>query len=135
LNIATWPVIGKPFSDLWSLASTKFSAALQSLAPQLKRADNGLPSAAIGVSLDAAVFHFDFDCGLRSRQLQLSARISRKLAIRLCGNNGAEFEALVVASIRSVTSGIPGVALIQFLLAVSVKGLAFLTIYVQCSTS
>jgi predicted PurR-regulated permease PerM len=30
-SIATWPIFGKPLSDLWSLASTNFAAALQTL--------------------------------------------------------------------------------------------------------
>jgi len=39
------------------------------------------------------------------------------LAIRLFGENGPEFEELAVATIRSVTSGIIGVALIQSVFA------------------
>jgi hypothetical protein len=48
-NIAKWPIIGKPLSDLWSLASTNFAAALQRLAPQLKGAAARLLSASAGV--------------------------------------------------------------------------------------
>jgi predicted PurR-regulated permease PerM len=46
------------------------------------------------------------------------------LAIHLFGNKGAEYEALAGATIRSVTTGILGVALIQSLLA----GLGFLVV-------
>ena len=52
------------------------------------------------------------------------ARVSRGFAINLFGNKGSEFEALAGATIRSVTTGILGVALIQSLLA----GLGFLAI-------
>jgi predicted PurR-regulated permease PerM len=124
-KIATWPIIGKPFSDLWSLASTNFSAALRSLAPQLKVAANGLLSAATGIGLGVLQFFISIlIAGFFLANSSRSARVSRKLAIRLFGNNGAEFEALAVATIRSVTTGILGVALIQSLLA----GLGFLVV-------
>jgi predicted PurR-regulated permease PerM len=45
------------------------------------------------------------------------ARFSRKLAIRLFGDKAVEFETLAGSSIRSVTTGILGVALIQSLFA------------------
>lgn len=124
-NIATWPVIGKPFSDLWSLGSTNFSAVLRSLAPQLKVAANGLLSAATGVGLSVLQFFISIlIAGFLLVNSSRSARVSRRLAIRLFGNNGAEFEALAVATIRSVTTGILGVALIQSLFA----GLGFLVV-------
>jgi predicted PurR-regulated permease PerM len=46
------------------------------------------------------------------------------VAIRFFGNKGAEFEALAAATVRSVTNGILGVAVIQSLLA----GLGFLVV-------
>jgi predicted PurR-regulated permease PerM len=49
---------------------------------------------------------------------------SRKLAIHLFSNRAAEFEALAVATVRSVTTGILGVALIQSLFA----GLGFFVV-------
>jgi len=45
------------------------------------------------------------------------AKISRKLVIRLFGDEGAEFDALAGATIPSITTGILGVALIQSLCA------------------
>jgi predicted PurR-regulated permease PerM len=52
------------------------------------------------------------------------ASTSRKIAIQLFGDKGAQFEALAEATIRSVTTGILGVALIQTLFA----GLGFLMV-------
>jgi predicted PurR-regulated permease PerM len=117
-RIATVPIIGKPLSDLWSLASTNFSAALQTLAPQLKRAAAGLLSASAGVGLGVLQFFVSIlIAGFLLANSSQGAGVSRKLAIHLFSNRAAEFEALAVATVRSVTTGILGVALIQSLFA------------------
>jgi predicted PurR-regulated permease PerM len=124
-TIATWPIVGKPLSDLWSLASNSIPAALRSLAPQLKDAANGLFSAAAGVG--AGVLQFlvaILVAGFLLANSGQGAQVSRKFAIHLFGNKGAEYEALARATIRSVTTGILGVALIQSLFA----GLGFLVV-------
>jgi predicted PurR-regulated permease PerM len=124
-NIATWPIVGKPLSDLWRLASTDFSAALGTLTPQLKVAANGLLGAATGVGLGVLQFFVSIlIAGFLLANSSRGARVSRKFAIHLFGDKGAEFEALAAATIRSVTTGILGVALIQALFA----GLGFLIV-------
>ena len=124
-SIATWPIVGKPLNDLWSLASNNFSAALRSLAPQLKEAANGLFSAAAGVGMGVLQFLVAIlVAGFLLANSGQGAQVSRKFAIHLFGNKGAEYEALARATIRSVTTGILGVALIQSLFA----GLGFLVV-------
>jgi predicted PurR-regulated permease PerM len=124
-NIATWPLLGKPLSDLWSLASNNLSAALQRLAPQLKAAASGLLLAAAGVGMGVLQFFVSIVvAGFLLANSSQCARVSRGLSIHLFGNKGPEFEALAGATIRSVTTGILGVALIQSLLA----GLGFLMV-------
>lgn len=124
-NIAAWPVVGKPISDLWNLASINLSAALQSFAPQLKAAASGLLLAAAGVGLGVLQFFASIVvAGFLLANSSQCARVSRGLAIHLFGNKGPEFEALAAATVRSVTTGILGVALIQSLLA----GLGFLMV-------
>jgi predicted PurR-regulated permease PerM len=124
-NIATWPILGKPLTDLWRLASGDLSAALQRLTPQLKAGASGLLSAAAGVGLSVLQFFVSIlVAGFFLANSSRYARVSRRLAVHLFGNMGEEFEALAGATIRSVTTGILGVALIQSLLA----GLGFLVI-------
>jgi predicted PurR-regulated permease PerM len=124
-SIATWPIVGKRLSDLWRLASDNLSAAIQSFAPQLKTAANGLLGAAAGVGLGVLQFFVSIIiAGFLLANSEQCARVSRSVAIRFFGNNGAEFEALAAATVRSVTNGILGVALIQSLLA----GLGFLVV-------
>jgi predicted PurR-regulated permease PerM len=124
-NIATWPLLGKPLSNLWSLASNNLSAALQSVAPQLKGAASGLLLAATGVGLGVLQFFVSIViAGFLLANSSQCARVSKSVAIHLFGNKGSEFEALAGATIHSVVTGILGVALIQSLLA----GLGFLMV-------
>jgi predicted PurR-regulated permease PerM len=117
-NVATWPIIGQPLSDVWSLASTNFSAALGRFAPQLKGAATRLLSAAAAVGVGVLQFFISIViAGLLLANSGQGARASRKLAIRLFGNRAEEFETLAGATIRSVTTGILGVAVIQSLFA------------------
>ena len=124
-TIATWPIVGKPLNDLWRLASNNLPAALRSVAPQLKESANGLLSAAAGVGLSVLQFLVSIlVAGFFLANSGQAAQVSRKFAIHLFGNKGAEYEALAGATVRSVTTGILGVALIQSLLA----GLGFLVV-------
>jgi predicted PurR-regulated permease PerM len=117
-KIASWPIIGKPLTDIWSLASTNFSAAFGRLAPQLKEAAAGLLSAAAAVGFGVLQFFVSIVvAGLLLANSSQGARVSRKLAIRLFSNRAEEFETLAGATVRSVTTGILGVALIQSLFA------------------
>jgi predicted PurR-regulated permease PerM len=124
-GIATWPIIGKRLSDLWSLASTNLAAALRSLAPQLKGAAAGLLAASAEVGVGVLQFFVSIVvAGFLLVNSGQGASLSRKLAIHFFGSKGAQFEALAEATIRSVTTGILGVALIQSLFA----GLGFLVV-------
>ena len=118
------PIIGKRFSELWSLASTNFAAALQSLAPLLKGAAAGLLAASAEVGIGVLQFFAIVVAGFLLANSGQGASLSRKLAIHFFGSKGAQFEALAEATIRSVTTGILGVALIQSLFA----GLGFLVV-------
>lgn len=117
-TIATWPIVGKPLRDLWMLASNNLPAALRSLAPQLKEAASGLLSAAAGVGLSVLQFLVSIlVAGFLLANSGQGAQVSRKFATHLFGKKGAEYETLAGATVRSVTTGILGVALIQSLLA------------------
>ena len=124
-NIATWPIIGKRLSELWGLASTNFAAALQSLAPQLRGVAAGLLAASAAVGIGVLQFFVSIVvAGFLLANSSQGANLSRKIALHFFGSKGAQFEALAVATIRSVTTGILGVALIQSLFA----GLGFLAV-------
>ena len=117
-NIDTWFIIGPPLKSLWSAAATNLRAGLTFLAPHMKTVIPVLLSTSAGIGLTVLQFVLSILlAGVLLATAQGGAAVSRSLANRLFGEKGAEFEELVSSTIRSVTTGILGVALIQSLLA------------------
>jgi predicted PurR-regulated permease PerM len=122
-RVATWPIVGGPVSSAWTMASTNLTGLLKTLAPQLKPVLPWLLSASAGLSL--TVLEFVLSIIVAAVLLANSsggALVSHSLANRLFGDRGAEFEDLAGSTIRSVTNGIIGVAVIQTVFA----GIGFL---------
>lgn len=122
-TIKKWPLVGVPLADVWSMAATNLSSVVRSFAPQIKVATQRLLSASAGISLTVLQFALSIVvAGFILANGKAAAGAMRSLASRVFGENGPEFERLVESTIRSVTAGIFGVALIQAVLA----GLGFL---------
>ena len=117
-RIEGWPVIGVPLKNAWSLASTNMTTALKGFAPQIKAMVAGLLSASAGISLIMLQFALSIVvAGVLLAKAKNAVGGADSVAIRIFGERGPEFERLASATIRSVTIGILGVALIQSLLA------------------
>ena len=117
-NIESWPLIGAPLNRIWSVAANSLTEALKMLAPQLKTILPGLLSASAGIGLTVLQFFFSIlISGALLAKAQSAQAVTRAFANRLFGERGAEFQNLISSTIRSVTSGILGVALIQTVLA------------------
>jgi predicted PurR-regulated permease PerM len=117
-NIESWPLIGSPLNAIWSIASNSITEAVKVLAPHLKTTLPGLLTASAGIGLAVIQFFFSIlISGALLAKAQSAAAVSRAFANRLIGDRGPEFQNLVSSTIRSVTSGILGVALIQTVLA------------------
>jgi predicted PurR-regulated permease PerM len=117
-SIADWPVIGTPLARGWNAASTDLTATLMKFAPQVKAA---LPevlaaSAALGSTL-VQFFLAIVVSGFILANAKSAEEAVRALFNRLFGEKGLEYQQLVGATIRSVTFGILGVALIQTIFA------------------
>jgi predicted PurR-regulated permease PerM len=122
-RVAGWPLIGEPIAKAWTLASQNLEEALRQASPFLKGFGAWLLSAAAGAGL--ALFQFVLAILIAGALLANSAaagRATRVVAERLAGERGLEFVGVAEQTVRSVASGILGVALIQALLA----GLGFL---------
>jgi predicted PurR-regulated permease PerM len=124
-NVSTWPIIGKPLARFWHLASTNLRNALTEIAPQLKSVGSWLLSAAAGTAFGVLKFIFAIIiAGVLLSRSEGGYGFAESFAARLAGERGADFVSLATATVRSVTRGILGVALIQSLLA----GLGFLVV-------
>jgi len=122
-NVGTWPIIGVPLQKLWTQASTNLTGLLQSLIPQIKELVPEVLSASAGLGLTVLQFVLSIlVAGALLANASGCATATRSLTNRLFGDRGPEFEDLAGSTIRSVTNGILGVAVVQTVLA----GLGFL---------
>jgi len=122
-SVESWPIIGGPLNRVWGLASKDLAAAVRSFAPQIKAAVPGLLSASAGIGFVVVQFVLSIVvAGVLLANAQAAYELICSLCNRLFGDKGPDFQQLMGATIRSVTNGILGVALIQSVLA----GLGFL---------
>jgi predicted PurR-regulated permease PerM len=113
-GIETWPIVGIPLSNAWQLAYTNASAALRTFSPEIKAFIPKLlsASAAIGLGLLQWILSIIIAGFLLSNGPN-AAKLAHSLCRRVFGERGTEFADLAGATIRSVTTGIIGVAFIQ----------------------
>jgi predicted PurR-regulated permease PerM len=122
-NVENWPLIGTPLKSIWDRASNDLSDAVRSFAPQIRAFVPEVFSASAGISLTALQFVLSIIfAGVLLANADSAYKLSSALCRRIFGEKGPDFQELMGATIRSVTTGILGVALIQSLLA----GLGFL---------
>ena len=117
-HIQSWPIVGPYLQDLWGMASKSLSSLLRTFAPQIKAVipDLLVASAGVGVAVIQWVLSILIAGALLANAAKAS-NIARSLATHFFGEKGAEFEELAQSTVRSVTTGIIGVAFIQSLFA------------------
>lgn len=117
-SLATWPIVGESITQGWQLASENIEEALTKFSPQLKALGNKVFSIAAGAGFELLQFLFSIIiAGGLLINAQAGAATIRALANRLTPERGDEFTAIAESTVRSVATGILGVALIQSLLA------------------
>lgn len=117
-SVASWPLVGEPLFRTWSAASTNLSATFMKFAPQLKSAVPGILAASAGFAGTLVQLLISIVLsGVLLANAQAAYEVTRSLAIRLFGEQGPEFQSLVGSTVRSVTNGVLGVALIQTVFA------------------
>ncbi len=129
-GVAAWPVVGEPIHAFWSGAADNLESALLQIAPQIRAGASWLLGAAAGLGVGLLQFVFAIViAGVLLAHDHAGERAACAIARRLAGERGVQFAALAEATVRSVTRGILGVALIQSLLA----GLGFLAVGVPAA--
>jgi predicted PurR-regulated permease PerM len=112
------PVIGKPISKIWLLASNNLKEAIKKLEPQIKKYYPKVISAVSGLggtillSIVSIII-----AGVLLLQAKSSEQTTRKVFRFLVGKNGKEFTKLTILTIRSVVQGVLGIAVIQSIAA------------------
>ena len=117
-SVKGWPLVGESLSAFWAQASQNLAETAAKIAPQLKAAGGWLLSTAAGAGFGVLQFIIAIIvAGVLLAHSESAGEFARAVAVRLAGEKGEEFAKLTEATVRSVTKGILGVALIQAILA------------------
>ena len=117
-SVGNWPLVGKRVYEFWGQASLNLEAAFRQIAPQLK-------------PLTGAILAFAGSAGTGTLKLLASVAITgfllpaaprvvaatRNTLAKIAPERRTDFLALAGATIRTVTQGVIGVAVLQSLLA------------------
>lgn len=116
-DIAKWPAIGKPLHNIWQQASVNLGPVLMKFKPQLEQLAKSLLFLAANTGFTLLKFLFSIIiAGLLTLNAEGLNRMLTKLVLRLTPTQGQAFVQLAASTIRSVTRGIIGVAVLQSLL-------------------
>jgi predicted PurR-regulated permease PerM len=122
-RVASWPLVGADLHRFWQLASENLQEAVQQAGATLKQAARWLLDAAAGVALALLEFALAIViAGVLLAHAEAGGRVTRAIAERLAPERGVGFAKVAEETVRSVATGILGVALLQGVLA----GLGFL---------
>jgi len=117
-SVESWPVVGDKLHSLWTAASSNLESVLERFAPQLKKLGSWLISSMGHLGMSVAMFVVSIViAGVLLPNAERGTALARKVATLLTGPRGAKLVALCAATVRSVTRGILGVAVIQSILA------------------
>jgi predicted PurR-regulated permease PerM len=116
--VKTWPFIGERAYEVWALASTNFQALVLDAAPHLKTIGTSLLNAAgsIGINLLKFIVALIISGFLLAPGPWLVQSIKNLLG-HVAAKRGEEFVDLAGATIRNISRGIIGIAILQALLA------------------
>ena len=115
-SVAGWPLIGKPISEIWLLASQSLESAVTTYREPLSKLGLTLlgPLGGFGTSLIMFLVAVII-AGVFLVTADASAGFARKLIHRLAGERSDEIIGVAGVTIKNVAKGILGVAFFQFL--------------------
>jgi predicted PurR-regulated permease PerM len=117
-SVRDWPLIGVRLHDVWKMASENLESAFRQLAPHLKPLAG--PVLAIASSAGTGTLKFLASVVIAGFLLPSGPRLVaavRDMLTRIVPERSADFLALAGATIRTVSQGVIGVAVLQSLLA------------------
>jgi predicted PurR-regulated permease PerM len=117
-EIKTWPLIGERLHYFWSLASTNLKTALREALPHLKPLTNAATGMAENAVTGIPIFLLSLIvAGFLFPPAPSLLEAIRMLSRRILPARGQEFVQLAGATIRNVSQGLIGVALLQAILS------------------
>ena len=117
-SVRDWPLIGQPVFEFWELASTNLKDAFARVAPQLKWIGGGVLSMAQTAGIETITFLISIViAGFLFVPATTFGDAIRLFSRRILSAQGDEFVDVVTATIRNVSRGVVGIALLQASLA------------------
>jgi len=117
-GVGEWPLVGKKLETLWQQAADDPRAVLGRYDAQLKRLAKWFLSTAAGAGVGVLVFVFSIIlAGVFLVSASGAKNAVMSVLTRLAGKRGPELTELSQATVKSVVTGILGIAVIQSLLA------------------
>ena len=117
-TIAAWPVIGERLAQFWALASVNLLDALADIQPQLQALAGWLLSLVAGAGLGSLNFLAAVViAGILLAHSRKGGELANTVASRLVGERGPGLATLAEHTIRNVTRGVLGTAVIQSTMA------------------
>ena len=116
--LKAWPLIGEKIFEMWLLGSTNLRALVVEVAPHLKPVGTSLLSAAGSVGIN--LLKFIIALGIAGFLLVPGPSLIhsiKNIVGRVAAGRGEEFVDLAGATIRNISRGIIGIAILQALLA------------------
>jgi predicted PurR-regulated permease PerM len=124
-SVAGWPLIGKPVSEIWLLASQSLGSAITAYREPLSKLGMSVLGPLGGLGKSFLMFCVSvIIAGAFLVKADASAEFMRKFMHRLAGERGDEIIPVIGVTIKNVAKGILGVAFFQFLAAGTVFVLA-----------
>ncbi len=113
-SVKEWPLVGEKVHAAWSNTANNFTMVLKNNADQIKEISATLLTKAAGVGLGilSLVFSILIAAAFLSNA-EVAARAMQRLFRRLAGEQGDKLLDLSTATIRSVATGVLGIAFIQ----------------------
>ena len=117
-RVRGWVVIGERVYLVWTEAATDLEAVLDDFRPQLQQAGEAVVRFLGGLAVGVVQFAIAvIVAGALLVKASGGYRFTCAVATKLVGDRGPDLTDLSIATIRSVTEGVLGVALIQAILA------------------
>jgi predicted PurR-regulated permease PerM len=124
-SVAGWPLIGKPISKIWLLASQSLESAITVYSEPLSKLGLSILGPLGGFVRSLVMFFVSvIIAGSFLVKADASADFVRKIVHRLVGERSDEMLPVTGATVKNVAKGILGVAFFQFLAAGTVFILA-----------
>lgn len=117
-RVAEWPIVGATIYKVWSGAATNLQATLNQFQPQLLSFGQWALSFAGATAIGILQFVFSIIiAGVLLLNAESGYKMTHAIATSLASRRGEELTDLSIQTIRSVTKGVLGVAIIQTILA------------------